>query len=104
MSNVLIGQESNPFSPFWEKQQPDFVNEQGVKWWLDKDSTRYASKENSNGISLDYQIFVVEEPDGRKTRLVLDEKRKPVYEHTHIESIAVWLDIQKYLKGQPSEG
>ena len=53
-------------------KKPDFVNEQGVKWWLDKSLTMYAVDKG-----LQVQVFLVEEPNGYKTRLII-ENGEPV--------------------------
>lgn len=88
----------NAFEPRWERDEPDFINDTGIKWWLDKETTHYAKRENHNGTKLDYQVFVVEKPDGYKTRIILDEKRQPIYEHQRLEDIAVKIDILKLIK------
>lgn len=85
--------DKNPFAPFWEKNEPDFINDEGVKWWLDKDLTKYA-----NRASLDYQAFIVMKPDGYTTRLVLDELRKPIYDSQKLEDVAFFIDKQKLIR------
>lgn len=77
----------------------------GIKWWLDKETTQYAKRENHNGITLDYQVFVVQKPNGYRTRIILNEKREPIYEHQQLESVATKIDILKLIeerKDQPS--
>jgi hypothetical protein len=101
MDTSLIG--DNPFAPFWEKKEPDFINDEGFKWWLDKGTTKYAMRENANGTTLDYQVWVVEKPDGFKTRIILDDRRKPIYENTSLEGIAVKIDMMKLVKEKCSD-
>jgi len=86
------------FRNFWDIDEPDFVNPEGVKWWLDKDCTRYAKRENLNGTSLDYQVFIVKKPNGYMTRVILNEKREPIFESQQLESIGFAIDKQKLLK------
>lgn len=33
--------------------EPDFINDEGVKWWLDKSTTDYAQRKDINGNTLD---------------------------------------------------
>lgn len=39
------------------KQEPEFVNEVGVKWWRDHSTTHYAQKPDINGITLNAVCF-----------------------------------------------
>ena len=41
----------------WDKT-PDYVNEIGVKWWLDKDTTDYANKKNINNKKIKCKMLV----------------------------------------------
>ena len=52
--------------------EPDFINEEGVKWWVDKGLTEYA---NSGETPLKMGIWIVETTDGHMTRLAVDEKQ-----------------------------
>lgn len=47
---------------------PDFINELGVKWWLEKSLTQYAQHK---GLS-NTRVWLVEEPSGRRTRLLVE--------------------------------
>ncbi|RJQ30314.1 hypothetical protein C4565_00585 [Candidatus Parcubacteria bacterium] len=49
----------------WEKT-PDHVNDKGVKWWVDKDTTRYAREKLGDNVV----VWYTEEPNGRRTRLL----------------------------------
>lgn len=73
---------------------PDFVNEKGVKWFLDKDLTRYCEREDTNGVKLDMKVFIVETLDGHKTRMLID-KDGPVYENQKLEDMACHIDMIK---------
>lgn len=86
------------FAPFWEKQAPDFVNDIGAKWWIDTICTQWATREDGNGVSLDYQVWVVEHPDGHKTRVLLNDARKAIYEHPSLENMATKIDMFKLIK------
>lgn len=94
---------TNPHAPFWERNPPDFINAEGVKWWIDKETTRWATRENINGTTLDYQVFIVKRPDGYITRLILDEERQPIYEHQQLEAVASKIDIMKLIKERGDE-
>ena len=80
--------------------EPDFVNEEDVKWWQDKDTTRYAHKRDRHGTSLpDVVCWYVEQPNGVRTRVLIDNKAgKILYEHQSLEAVAVHIDMLKFLK------
>ena len=44
---------------------PDFINAQGVKWWIDEDTKRYADNKNVEG-----DFWVVELPSGEVNRIM----------------------------------
>ena len=67
--------------------EPDFVNDQGVKWWKDKGTTQYAE---SKGVKA--ESYRVMWPDGYRTNVLLD-----VYgvlkESQKLEDIACNIDM-----------
>lgn len=74
---------------------PDFVNDLGVKWWLDKSLTEYATREDGNGIGLsDITIWCVEKPNGYKTH-IMTQGEEALYENQKLEDMAVHVDILK---------
>ena len=87
--------------------KPDSINEKGVKWWVDKDLTKYAREPNPQGTTLERTtVFAVEEPNGHKTRLIVQQPEPPagckihqqwqeVFESQRLEDIAVHIDIMK---------
>ncbi len=97
-STITNSLAHDAFAPLWETEKPDFVNPEGVKWWLDKSTTRYATKENLNGTKLDYQVFIVQKPDGYLTRIILDENREPIFESQQLETIGFEIDKLKLIK------
>ncbi len=68
---------------------PDHVNELGVKWWLDKSATEYAS------VVEGLMAWVIEYPNGIKTR-VLTRDNKVIYENPSLEAIGAWVDMLKF--------
>ncbi len=81
----------------WECK-PDFINELGVKWWLDKETTQYARREDRNGIKLRVICYVIEEVNGRRTRVLIDEEREIIEEDQTLEGIGSKIDVRKFLK------
>lgn len=75
---------------------PDFINERGVKWWLDKSLTRYAERADHNGTKLEAKVFYVERPDGHKTRILID-KDGPIHADQSLESMAFHIDALKIM-------
>lgn len=77
-------------------REPDFVNELGVKWWLDEGTTGYARNPDHTGTVLDAACYLVEEPDGSRTRvLVVDGAAE--FENPRMEDMAVHIDMLKML-------
>lgn len=82
----------------WDKT-PDYVNEIGVKWWLDKDTTDYANKKNINNKKLNARCWFIEDTDKRRTRvLVCSDTNNILYESQSLESILYTIDFLKFVK------
>lgn len=83
---------------------PDSVNEEGTKWWFDKNTTDYARRPNSNGTTLDdVMVFIVETKDGYRTRLLV-EKGEIIWEGQKLEAACGAIDIMKVNKVFPNNG
>lgn len=87
----------------FDLNKPDFINDIGVKWWLDKSSTQYAHKKDVKGISLkNLYVYMVEETNGVRTYVIVDnENGEFVYENQQLEAIGVRIDMLKALKQKP---
>jgi len=90
MTNLLI--------PIETMQEPDFINDEGFKWWKDKNITDYARREDSFGTTLKATCFIVEEPNGRKTRLLVSEDQQILADEQGLEAMAVKIDMLKFLE------
>ena len=76
----------------WDTK-PDAVNEMGVKWWLDKDTTRYAIAAASvKKVKTDIRVFFVETPEGERTRLIIQDGQ-PVSDCQSLEGIGAKIDM-----------
>lgn len=88
----------NMFDLPWDKT-PDYVNEIGVKWWLDKDTTDYANKKNINNKKLNARCWFIEDTDKRRTRvLVCSDTNNILYESQSLESMLHTIDFLKFVK------
>lgn len=74
-------------SPF-DDQKPDFVNDEGVKWWIDKHESHYARHK----LGTDAAVWYVQETSGRRTRL-LTENNEILHEDQALEGMACYIDI-----------
>lgn len=83
----------NPLD-FMYDSEPTFVNEQGVKWYLNKPLTRHAQKEDRRGIALKANIFRVEIPGGQ-TALVMVMGDKVVFKADNYETMGFEIDVMK---------
>lgn len=75
-------------TPWDAKLPPDFVNDKGVKWWADKDLTRYARQK----LGGDATVWYIEETNGLHTRL-LTEKGEIINDDQTYEGMACHIDI-----------
>lgn len=83
----------------YEDRTPDFVNEIGVKWWLDSLLTEYARKPNANDITLDdVTVFVIQYPDTGAMTRVITQDGKVIHDASSIEAIATRIDVMKIVK------
>jgi hypothetical protein len=73
--------------------KPDFINEQGSKFWLDKSSTNYAKTKKLKNI----QVLLAENKKGDKTRIIT-ENGKPIYDSQLLENIGMRIDLLAMLK------
>jgi hypothetical protein len=79
----------------FEQEKPDFINDQGVKWWMDRVTTEYARKPNAAGKALLTAIaWKVEESNGKKSFLLTDGD-KVLAESQQLEAIACKIDFLK---------
>ncbi len=84
--------------PYGYQRPPDFTNEAGVQWWVDKSSTKYARSEQGSKPGLEnVVVFLVKDNQGVLIRLIVEDN-VPVYEHQSLEAIAVRLDVMKFDK------
>jgi len=77
---------------------PDFVSEEGTKWWLDKSTTQWVQREDQHGTSLDMNVWLVETADGHIVRLLLDSDKNLIAEEQNLEALAVKIDMLKATK------
>ena len=83
----------------WECREPDFINEEGVKWWLDKHLTDYANREDQRGISLKNIKGFVTEKDSILEYVLVDYDTGSVVHSSHLlESVATKIDMMKVTK------
>ena len=85
---------------FWKTQEPNFVNDLGIKWYIDELVTQYCLKENISGVFLDNVLaYVVVLPDGNTDRVLVDvNKQEVIYSTKSLEEIGVEIDKLKLLK------
>lgn len=83
---------------FETDREPDHVNEQGTKWWLDEQPTVYAQKEDHLGTALpNVQCFIVEATDGVRNRVVV-ENGAVIFDNPNLEAIGAHIDMLKVHK------
>ena len=80
----------------WDTIEPDFVNEEETKWWVDEDMMQYLGVlEEKHNIKWKEEIacWLVERKDGYRTRIIIVDN-KPAYESQKMEFAAAFLDVK----------
>jgi len=75
----------------WEDKEPDFVNEKGVKWWFDEDTTRYGKLPH-------YKVFFIQDKSYLSWVIIDYRTNKVVYESQGIEDICVHLEMLRLME------
>ena len=77
---------------------PDFVNELGVKWWRDPALTDYAQRADSQDTSLEAEGWIIETPEGHRTRLLISKTGSLLASGSAMDDIGMQIDVLKLLK------
>lgn len=76
-------------------REPDFTNDEGVRWWLLDVGTAYARNPDRAGRTLpEASAWLAEEPDGTRT-FVLVDGGEAIYSTQRLEDLGVRIDIMK---------
>ena len=75
--------------------EPDFVNEEGTKFWVDTSTTQYAQRKDQHGTSLDMVVYLAETSNGYMARLLIDKEQNIIAEEQNLEQLAVKIDMMK---------
>lgn len=84
------------FTPF--DSPPEHVNELGVKWWRDTETTKYAQRQDEHGTSLDAVCFFVEQPNGYCTRVLVSAGGQILGENQTMDGMGCKIDVLKYFQ------
>ena len=76
-------------SVFTENREPDFVNDIGLKWWLQKPLPRVAEILQEKEIRW---YYVENEDKSIKKHLIL-ERNEIIKEETQLEAVGAYLDM-----------
>jgi hypothetical protein len=84
---------------------PLFVNDEGVKWWLDESSTKYAHRVGNTGVPLrNHVVYYVEFTDGTRSHVIVDQQKgAPVYEHKQLDAVGIYIDALRALAKEDLE-
>ena len=86
------------------EEEPDFVNEEGTKWWVKKGLTTYAQRPDKYGITLpNVVVWEVETKDGYRS-YVITENNEIIKDSQKYEDIACHIDILKLIESTPGNG
>lgn len=81
-------------------EPPTFVNDIGVKWWLDTSSTNYAQRPDYYGTTLpNITAWIVQTSNGYTTRCLTDSNTNQiVYESQALDGIGSKIDMLKAME------
>jgi len=80
----------------YTKLKPDFINEKGTKWYIDRDIKSYMELKKING----YTAFVAININGDKDRILINNETNDIeFDTSKLEDMAVHIDIL-YLRGK----
>ena len=79
-------------------EEPDFANDEGVKWWHEQEMTRYAHNKGLTGV----RVWTVERQDGYKTRL-LTEGSEILADDQTVEGLGIKIDVLAFQKRTAGE-
>ncbi len=77
------------------KDQPDFVNEEGTKWWRHDFLSDYATRKGVHGVSMPATCFAAETKDGHKSFVLINSTDGPLYDCQALDAMACWIDAWK---------
>lgn len=84
------------------EKKPDFVNEEGTKWWLDKSLIDWADRGDFKLTDLGYRFWLIEFKTGNRTRLITRDDQV-IYDNTSAEAIACRIDVLRLLAQDKNE-
>ncbi len=85
--------KKNPFDcSFRQDEEPDFINEEGVKWWLQKVCWGGENNLKERLDKLGIRWYFIEMPDGDKCHVVL-KGMKVIKEETSLGAVSCFLDL-----------
>ena len=80
------------------EDKPDFINDEGTKWWVDKIATQYAREEDVFGIRLpSVTCFRTEQANGYRSFVIVDG-RNIIFTSQQSDAIGCHIDIMKMTK------
>lgn len=85
-----------PFDGSQETREPEFINEEGTKWWACEHLTEYATRKGL----VDIKAWYIKTISNEKNIVLVDNiKNTIVYTNTSIEAVAVFIDVLKIVAG-----
>lgn len=75
---------------------PDFINDEGTKWWKHEDMYRYDVLRDIHLVDYGYKFYAIELTNGQRS-FVITRGKYIEYENTSSEAVAVRVDVLKLL-------
>lgn len=85
--------------PWTKGEKPYFINPEGYEWYLDKDTTQWAQREDTQGTKLPNIIgFFVRKGDDAQRVLMDKSTNQVIYSSTNLEAVSCHIDMLKALE------
>jgi hypothetical protein len=79
----------------WDKEnaKPYFINEEGIEWWIEKDLTEWATRDDLSSKPLKAICFITRKEGNILDRILVGEKQKILAVDSSLEGMAYKIDI-----------
>lgn len=79
--------------PLFSKE-PDFINDEGTRWWKDAVLTKHAERSLGRG----YRVCAVQTEDDRRAYLLLDDENNIIDDDHQFEGMAYKIDKHELIR------
>jgi hypothetical protein len=79
--------------PWQNGEKPDFINEEGFEWYVDKELTKYGREQRDKLKPLKAICFYVTKEGKLLSRVLIDENQNVLHDDATLEGMAAKIDF-----------